>query len=99
MAKEQTSVIPPATQLATQSNPDLPIAKAKASQDHDLHGSTMIDTILILILAKARQSDFSQSESQILILILAKAKASQDPDPLHRPFSCSTWLHPKSWQS
>ena len=52
--------IPPATQLAIQSDPDLAIAKAKASQDHDLHGSNMIDSILILILAKANSTRIGQ---------------------------------------
>ena len=45
--------IPPATKLAIWSDPDLAIAKAKASQDHGMHGCNLIDRILILILAKA----------------------------------------------
>ena len=45
--------IPPATELAIWSDPDLAIANAKASQDHDMHGCNPTDRILILILTKA----------------------------------------------
>ena len=55
--------IPPATQLAIQSDPDLAKAKAIASQDRDLHGSNLIDRILILILAKANSRWIDQKST------------------------------------
>ena len=42
------------------SDPDLAIAKAKASQDHGMHGCDLIDRILILILAKANSTWIDQ---------------------------------------
>ena len=39
--------------LAIWWDPDLAIAKAKASQDHGMHGYNLIDRNLIVILAKA----------------------------------------------
>ena len=61
--KTQTDVIPPATQLAIQSDPDLAIAKAKASQGHGMNGCNLIDRILILILAKANSVWIDQNST------------------------------------
>ena len=55
--------IPPATQLAIQSDPDLAIAKAKASQDHGLDGCNLVDRILTLILAKANITWIDQNST------------------------------------
>ena len=55
--------IPPVTQLAIQSDPDLAIAKATASQDHVMNGCNLIDRILILILAKANSRLIDQKST------------------------------------